>query len=176
MAETKSTAATVGGVIVAIAATVLGRFLGWMFGLQLILPLIAGLAAAALLKKKMPEKAQVFVPALSVHAAYLAWIALDILVRIIQGNFYIGILGIVLHLVAVVAFVALIVQPGMPPALLLILRHAYSLILVFLSLPSMIKSSAYVARGAYVNTVITAGIAIAVIVLLVQALRSYQET
>jgi hypothetical protein len=157
---------TVVSVFGAVAGVLLGRFLGWFFGLQFFLPIAVGFVAAGALKKRLPEKAQVFVPALGVHSAYLTWIALEIVIRLINHSFYIGFFGIFLHAVSIAGFIALIVQPGVPPALLLLLRHAYSLYLFILSLPPMIKAPASFAHGAIVNNIIVGGISIAMVILL----------
>jgi hypothetical protein len=169
----KVTAASLVG---AVAGVLLGRFLGWFFGLQFFLPIAVGFIAAAQLKKKLPDKAQVFVPALGVHAAYLTWIALEILIRLLQHSLYIGFFGIFLHAVSIAGFIALIVQPGIPPALVLLLRHAYSLYLFVLSLPPMIKAPGSFGHMAIVNDLIIGGISIAMVVLLGKAVMKYRET
>jgi hypothetical protein len=167
---------TVVSVFGAVAGVLLGRFLGWFFGVQFFLPIAVGFIAAAQLKKKLPEKAQVFVPALGVHAGYLTWIALEIVIRLIQGHFYIGFFGIFLHVVSIAGFIALIVQPGIPPALVLLLRHAYSLYLFILSLPPMIKAPRSFAHGAIVSDLIIGGISIAMVILLGKAVMKYKES
>ena len=117
------------------------------------------------------HKARRFAAALGVQAGYLTWIALGFIVDLHHAQFYLAFWGALLHLIAVVGFVGLILQPGLPPALLLILRHAYSLLLCILSLPSMIKAFNYVSRAAVVNVAITAAIAVASIVFLARALK-----
>jgi hypothetical protein len=168
---TNKNVTTVAGVVGAVGAVLLGRLLGWLFGLQFVLPIVVGLAVARAFEN---HKASRYAAALGVQAGYLTWIVLGLIIDAAHSQLYLGILGIGLHLVSVVGFIALIVQPGVPPALLLMVRHAYSLLLVFLSLPSIIKAHQYVSWSAIVNTIITGAIAVAMIVLLARTLKSEQ--
>jgi hypothetical protein len=159
---------TVAGVIALVGATLLGRLLGWMFGLQFVLPIVIGLWAAGYFEH---HKAKRFAAALGVQAAYLSYVALGIGIAVVHGNFYIGFFGVVLHLISVVGFIALIVQPGAPPAILLILRHGFSLIRVLQATPPIIKSTAYISRASIVETIIVGFFAVLEIVLLARALK-----
>jgi hypothetical protein len=160
---------TVAGVIAVVGAALIGRLLGWMFGLQFVLPIVVGLAAARAFER---HRARHFAAPLGVQAGYLAWVALGILLAVIQGRFYIGFFGVVLHLISVVGFIALILQPGAAPAILLILRHGYSLVRVLQSIPPIVKSTAYISRSSIVETVLVGVISVVMIVLLLRALKS----
>jgi len=160
--------ASVAVVVGVVGAALVGRFLGWMFGLQFVLPIVVGLAAARAFEN---HKARQFAAPLGVQAGYLTYVALGIVIALLRGQFYIGFFGVVLHLISVVGFVALIVQPGAPPAWLLILRHGFSLVRVLQALPPIIKSTAYISRASIVETLIVGVFSVTMIALLLRALR-----
>jgi hypothetical protein len=170
MAENPNKAVSAVGVVTAVAAVILGRFLGWMFGLKLVVPLIVGVVAYDAFRKKLKPEAQPYTPALAITAAYLSWVLLDILIQVLGGHFWFNLVTVILLLIVVVGFIALIVQPGVPPALLLTLRHGYSLLMTLRTLPLLFSSEYPLARHAVFDLIVSLGFSVASIVLLLRGM------
>lgn len=131
-----SRTASVLAVLASAGAALLGRVLGWAFGLQFALPLFAGLLVLAFFRKRArPEQAR-YGMALALLTAELALAFIGYLLALVQHEIPVTGMAVAQYAIHVGLLTWLYYRPSPPPALVLLVVNAYYLFNVGRSLLS----------------------------------------
>ena len=176
-AETKKTGMTIVAAVGAAGAAVLGRFMGAMFGLKFVLPLVVGLVVAGRLRARPDPKTRLFAPAIGIQAAHVTWSLLGLLITAAgSGRYAVSAIFALLILASIGASVWLAIQPGPGPAFTLVGLNAYALVNVLRSIAGAMRPGLYLANGHLLQSVVAGGLAVAAIALLLIELKAFQAS
>ncbi|MDX2009046.1 MAG: hypothetical protein SFW67_02590 [Myxococcaceae bacterium] len=151
MTAKSSPAATVGSVVVTLAAVLAGRFLGWAFGLSFVLPLVVALLTTAALRRRSNP----FAEGAGLHAALVTFSLLTLVVTALRGEPHLGPVFVALKLVSIGGLVWLVARPGPAPAGLLLTLHAYYLLMDLMALPGFITAMPQFVRTGAVDQLVS---------------------